>query len=118
MTETLVLLDTMVSQLVARQTPPTPESIRDAVTTMRILPTFSEVSDEDAEMLARELEERVGISMGLGAIVEDQEFRPWLHDARAKGLIEIGRAHVRTPVTNAHHVRRLLLEKKKTNNIT
>lgn len=88
MTETLVLLDTMVSQLVANQTPPTPESIRDAVTTMRILPTFSEVSDEDAEMLARELEERVGISMGLGAIVEDQELKPWLHDARAKGLIE------------------------------
>src|SRR3546814_5182730 len=26
---------------------------------------------------------------------------------------EIGRAHVRTPVTNAHHVCRLLLEKKK-----
>src|SRR3546814_18007944 len=88
MTETLVLLDTMVSQLVARQTPPTPESIRDAVTTMRILPTFSEVSDEDAEMLARELEERVGISMGLGAIVEDHEFRHWLHDARATGLLD------------------------------
>src|SRR3546814_7727431 len=29
--------------------------------------------------------------------------------------IEIGRAHVRTPVTNAHIVCRLLLEKKKTN---
>src|SRR3546814_4406931 len=26
--------------------------------------------------------------------------------------LEIGRAHVRTPVTNAHHVCRLLLEKK------
>src|SRR3546814_1195979 len=31
----------------------------------------------------------------------------------AKG--EIGRAHVRTPVTNAHIARRLLLEKKKKN---
>src|SRR3546814_9634868 len=29
---------------------------------------------------------------------------------------EIGRAHVRTPVTNAHIVCRLLLEKKKRNN--
>src|SRR3546814_4511307 len=28
-------------------------------------------------------------------------------------LLEIGRAHVRTPVTNAHLVCRLLLEKKK-----
>src|SRR3546814_10489003 len=31
---------------------------------------------------------------------------------------EIGRAHVRTPVTNAHLVCRLLLEKKKTANKT
>src|SRR3546814_4972310 len=30
--------------------------------------------------------------------------------------MEIGRAHVRTPVTNAHLVCRLLLEKKKTKN--
>src|SRR3546814_6926300 len=29
------------------------------------------------------------------------------------GQAEIGRAHVRTPVTNAHHVCRLLLDKKK-----
>src|SRR3546814_7761025 len=31
-------------------------------------------------------------------------------------IAEIGRAHVRTPVTNAHLVCRLLLEKKKYNN--
>ncbi|RSY88182.1 endonuclease [Sphingomonas koreensis] len=88
MSNTLDLLDTMVSQLIARQSPPTPESIRKAVDTLRVLPDFLEVSDDDAEMLARELEERVGISMGLGAIVEDQDFRPWLNDARAKGLID------------------------------
>src|SRR3546814_10395360 len=33
----------------------------------------------------------------------------------ADKLLEIGRAHVRTPVTNAHIVCRLLLEKKKKN---
>src|SRR3546814_9958387 len=43
-----------------------------------------------------------------------------LHDARVAGadddlgLGEIGRAHVWTPVPNAHLVYRLLLEKKKT----
>lgn len=88
MSETITLLDTMVSQLIAKQSPPTPVTIREAVATLRILPNFSEVSDDDAELLARELEERVGISMGLGAIVEDHNFRPWLHDARAKGLME------------------------------
>src|SRR3546814_7626169 len=30
-----------------------------------------------------------------------------------KAAVKIGRAHVCTPVTNAHHVCRLLLEKKK-----
>src|SRR3546814_3154796 len=34
-------------------------------------------------------------------------------DANARRMAEIGRAHVRTPVTNAHLVCRLLLEKKK-----
>src|SRR3546814_10884735 len=36
----------------------------------------------------------------------------WLQQ-HGRGLREIGRAHVRTPVTNAHLVCRLLLEKKK-----
>ncbi|MGF7170803.1 hypothetical protein FHS91_002491 [Sphingobium xanthum] len=88
MSENLALLDTMVSQLIAKQSPPTPSSIREAVATLRVLPTFLDVSDDDAEMLARELEERVGISMGLGAVVEDHDFKPWLRDARAKGQIE------------------------------
>src|SRR3546814_9890844 len=36
------------------------------------------------------------------------------HARYAEGIEEIGRAHVRTPVTNAHIVCRLLLEKQKT----
>lgn len=87
MSDNLDLLDTMVSQLVAPQNPPTPASIRDAIDSLRVLPQFSGISDEDAELLARTLEERIGISMGLGAIVEDRELKPWIHDARAKGLI-------------------------------
>src|SRR3546814_2520404 len=44
----------------------------------------------------------------------------WVHIAECRTpagadmqVVEIGRAHVRTPVTNAHLVCRLLLEKKK-----
>src|SRR3546814_9822641 len=45
-----------------------------------------------------------------------QDYDDWKgHEAR---LHQIGRAHVLTPVTNAHLVCRLLLEKKKTNNNT
>src|SRR3546814_7265170 len=39
----------------------------------------------------------------------DSALNAWLH---ATVRIQIGRAHVCTPVTNAHHVCRLLLEKK------
>src|SRR3546814_7346960 len=40
------------------------------------------------------------------------------HGGDCSGSCEIGRAHVLTPVTNAHLVCRLLLEKKKQNNTT
>src|SRR3546814_3837456 len=36
------------------------------------------------------------------------------HSGACRSELEIGRAHVRTPVTNAHIVCRLLLEKKNT----
>jgi hypothetical protein len=88
MTDVLTRLDGVVSQLVADQSIPTAESIRETITLMRMSPMFGEVSDDDAEQLARQLEERIGISMGLGAVVGDHEFRPWLNDAKAGGLID------------------------------
>src|SRR3546814_8007504 len=45
---------------------------------------------------------------------DDGEGSPW---NRRAVIVEIGRAHVLTPVTNAHLVCRLLLEKKKTTTI-
>ena len=38
---------------------------------------------EDLEKLAREIEERLGITMGLGAMVDDENFCPWLDEAKA-----------------------------------
>lgn len=88
MSEDLRLLDNVVSQLVAAQGVPTPSSIRTAISSMMLAPNFASISDLEAEQLARDLEERVGISMGLGAMVDDHEYKPWLRDAKAKGLIE------------------------------
>ncbi|QOL83272.1 endonuclease [Pseudooceanicola spongiae] len=34
------------------------------------------------------IEEKYGISMGLGAIVDAEDFKPWLHDARINGEIK------------------------------
>src|SRR3546814_8229493 len=43
-----------------------------------------------------------------------QPHGPYMLGGGCEGAYEIGRAHVLTPVTNAHLVCRLLLEKKKT----
>ena len=88
MNSAVVSLDGVVSQLVAEQEIPTAESIRETIAAMRFSPMFKAVTDEDAEQLARSLEERIGISMGLGAAVADHDFRPWLNDAKADGLID------------------------------
>lgn len=88
MSEVLSQLDAVVSQLIASQENPTEHSIRESIAAMRFSPVFATVSDQDAERLARELEERVGISMGIGAVIGEADFKPWLNDARADGLIE------------------------------
>jgi hypothetical protein len=88
MNKTLAQLDAVVSQLVAGDKTPTAEGIRATISAMRISPMFSDIIDEEAEALARELEERIGISMGLGAVVGEHDFRPWLADARATGTFE------------------------------
>lgn len=88
MSDILAQLDSVVSQLIAGQDRPTEESIRQTIAAMRISPIFSSITDGEAEQLARELEERVGISMGIGAVVGVADFKPWLSDARANGLVE------------------------------
>ena len=88
MADVVATLDGVVSQLVAGQERPTEASIREAIALMRVSPMFFEVTDDQAERLARQIEERVGISMGIGAVVSDREWVPWLNDAKAEGLIE------------------------------
>ncbi|WP_324750983.1 Z1 domain-containing protein [Sphingomonas sp. LY54] len=83
MSEALELLEETVSPMVLREKDRTAESIRRLIEQMRAIPVFGEVSDEQAERLARLLEERNGINMGIGAIVDAPEFKPWLHEARA-----------------------------------
>lgn len=84
----LSALEGMTSVLMATQSPHTAQSIRNIIAQLREMPMFAgKIDDNKAEELARLIEEKYGISMGLGAIVDAEDFRPWLHDARINGKI-------------------------------
>jgi hypothetical protein len=82
-------LEGMTSMFMASQPGPhTAQSIREIISQLCDTPMFAgHVHAEEAEELARLIEEKYGISMGLGAIVDAEDFRPWLHDARINGEI-------------------------------
>lgn len=89
MKQILSSLEGMTSMYMASQPGShTAQSIREIIAQLRVMPMFAgQVEDDDAEELARLIEEKYGISMGFGAIVDAEDFRPWLHDARINGEI-------------------------------
>lgn len=89
MSQVLRNLEGMASiQMATHAGPNTAEHLRNIVLQLRTMQMFAEVTDDQAEEVARLIEEKLGISMGFGAIVEEREFRPWLHDARINGDIK------------------------------
>jgi hypothetical protein len=70
----------MVSGVLAR-TLPTPEMIREKITQLRAL--YPDVSDQEAENLAREFEHIHGVTMDIGAKLESPGFEKWLDGRRA-----------------------------------
>ena len=87
MTPILSSLEGMTSMFMAsQQGPRTGDSIRGIIQQLRSTEMFAgKVGDDEAEELARRIEEKYGISMGLGAVVDAEDFRPWLSDARING---------------------------------
>lgn len=90
MNPSLLSLKAMASSFFANTSETnTPESIRALIATLRGTPMFNgSVSDEEAEALARKIEETQGVSMGIGAIIGVKDFKPWLRDARINQLFE------------------------------
>lgn len=89
MSEDTQKLEFIVSAVLALEPRPTPEIIRIIIQEERGRRQFIDsVSDDEAEILARLLEEKHGISMGLGAVVDAVDFKPWLQDAKINKLIE------------------------------
>lgn len=103
MSDQLDNLETMVTAMLAKEVRPTEDRVRELITQMRDLPFLTGITDADCENLARRIEERHGISMGLGAGVASKDFEPWLADAKIRGEID---------GYYWNRYRRLLVEKK------
>ncbi len=81
MTAQLRHLDDVVSQSLAHERK-SGDDLRSFIATMNMALNVN--AEQDAlEQLARDIEERFGITMGLGAMVDDESFRPWLDEAKA-----------------------------------
>lgn len=81
MTAQLKHLDDVVSQSLAHQRK-SGDDLRQLIMTMNT--ALGVNADAQAlEQLARDIEERFGITMGLGATVDDDSFRPWLTEVRS-----------------------------------
>ena len=61
----------------------TGEELRNLIRTLAAA-VNSQMVDEDIEWIAREIEAKQGIKAGLGAIVDREDFVPWLDDAKSK----------------------------------
>lgn len=83
MQENLKNLEVAVEGFLAREPSPTPEKIRELITSFRIIPTCA-VSDADAERLARQLEARHDVTMTIGAMLTSRDFEPWLEARRSR----------------------------------
>lgn len=82
-TDPRATLESMVAAALASGDVPTPESIRASIAAVRTLPMCA-VNDDVAEQVARHFEELLGISMTLGAVLQEPDFVPWLPQARAE----------------------------------
>ena len=82
MTTNLGQLETMVGAQLAREQLPTPQRIRELVNKVRAI--FPDVTDAQAEKVARQFESMHGVKMDIGAVLQKNDFEPWLEDARGE----------------------------------
>ncbi|MCA3730107.1 MAG: Z1 domain-containing protein [Phenylobacterium sp.] len=83
MNDGLKMLETMVGAQLAKEPLPTPDRIRELIGQIRQIPLCADVSDEQAEALARSLENSHGVSMKIGSMLTGRDYVPWLDAARA-----------------------------------
>jgi hypothetical protein len=73
-------MERAVEAFLAREQTLTPERIRERIAQFQVM---FPVSAEDAEQLARRLEARHDVTMTLGAVLIERDYKPWLESAKA-----------------------------------
>lgn len=79
--ENLKNLETAAQALLAEESHPSPDRIRKLIDDCRSSPIF-DVDDEAAEKLARQFEQRHGVSMQIGSVLTERDYEPWLPFAK------------------------------------
>lgn len=78
--ETISALETAVEAFLIQERDLTPATIRLWIDRFRGMPMLA-VSDDEAEHLARRLEARHDVSMAIGSVLVEREYKPWLEAA-------------------------------------
>ena len=81
MAESLQQLEDIVGILLARESRPSPERIKELIAQMRVA---APCSDDEAAQLAREFETRHGVTMTIGSVLKQADYEPWLDAVRAE----------------------------------
>ena len=82
MVDPLLDLESMVAANLANQQAPTGEYIRKLIKDLCQLSMFEGVTEDDAERLAKRIEERVSITQNVGPVLVERDHLPWLHAAK------------------------------------
>jgi hypothetical protein len=78
--DSLLNLEVAVEALLAREPTVTPDRVRSLIAACRALP-MCDASDEEAELLARRFEVRHGVTMLIGSVLTERNYKPWLESA-------------------------------------
>ena len=82
MTDDYNRLEATVSQALAGAPNPSPEELRQKISGLNGLITGGRVTPEQCEKIAKEIETRHAVSMGLASVVDDGSLEPWLDEAK------------------------------------
>ena len=82
-TDNSINLEVAVEGFLARESNPSPQRIRELISNFRKVDSCN-VSDADAELLARKFEVRHGVTMTIGSMLTEKGYEPWLDAKRAR----------------------------------